>query len=267
MYAANSLVRLPQSIFGVAVSVAILPTLARAAARKDLQEIRVTLMEGLRETYYLILPAMLGLVALNEPIIRLLFQHGSFTPLDTRNTAAVLGLFAWGLLAFAWIKVAVTGFYADKRTGPPVIVASISMALNIVLIFAFKDWLGFRGLALATTISYSVNFIGLYVLLCRRYGNLWDAPFVNALWRITAAGVAMALATGAARAGLEQTFSVDTVPIRCVIVFVPMALAVAVYLACCQILKVSEQEYFVSLLNRNKMKSPSDSSDDKDKRK
>ena len=165
-----------------------------------------------------------------------------------------MGLFAWGLLAFAWIKVAVTGFYAERRTGPPVIVASISMALNIVLIFAFKDWIGFRGLALATTLSYSVNFVGLYILLCRRYGNLWDASLIGALWRITLAGVLMAAATLAARAGLEKMLESDTVTIRCVTVFVPMALAVAVYLGACQLLKVQEQEHFMALLKRGKAK-------------
>ena len=130
LFLSNRLVQLPLSIFGVATSIAILPTMSRFAAREDYAQIRETLLMGLRQSFFLILPAMLGLMIMGEPIIQLLFERGEFAAEDTARTHAVLVIYAAGLLAFAWVKVCVTGFYAIKNTRTPVIIAHASMLLN-----------------------------------------------------------------------------------------------------------------------------------------
>ena len=250
MYTANALVRLPQSIFGIAVAVAILPELSRAGARQDIAEIRSTLMLGLRQSFYLIMPAMLGILIIGEPIIRLLFQHGSFTAVDTTNTVAAMNYFAVGLLAFAGIKVTVSGFYAIKNTIFPVIIASISMGLNIVFIFFLVKPMGFRGLALATTLSYSINFIGLYIALCRRFGPLWDTDFLVGIGRIIAASTVMGGAVYGTYSALHHVFPHDTLLTRLLMVGGPIFMALLTYLAACTLCRVPEQAHFLSAFRK-----------------
>jgi len=192
LYYSQRLIQLPLSIFGIAVSVAILPTISRAAARGEFDSIRDTLKQGFRQTYFLIIPSLVGLIALREPLVRVLFEHGKFTPELTDKTAAAIYYGALGLLAFSWVKISVQGFYAVQNTVTPVLVATISMALNIVFILVLVRPMGYLGLALATTLSYTVNFVLLFILLSKRYGRLWDAELLWSLAKMTVAAALMA---------------------------------------------------------------------------
>ena len=77
------LVQLPIGIFGVAFSIAIMPVLARQAADKDQTGLQQTFTSSLVMVFCLTIPATAGLILLAEPIIRLIFEHGAFTSLDT----------------------------------------------------------------------------------------------------------------------------------------------------------------------------------------
>ena len=252
LFYANRLVQLPLSVFGIAIAAAILPTISRAAARGGLGEIRAHLMQGLRQSIFLIAPALAVLFALRIPIVALLFQRGAFDAADTERTAAALLFYAGGLICFAWVKVAVAGFYAVQDTRTPVIVASLSMCLNIALNFALVGSLRFRGLALATTISYSVNFLLLYALLSRRFGALWDAAFVSSILRtiLAAGGTAVVLVlTSSYTSGLMPAGGLLA---RLVNVLIPLATAGLSYLMFCAVLRVPELGDFLSLVRSRK---------------
>jgi putative peptidoglycan lipid II flippase len=254
LYAANRLVQLPLSIFGIATSVAILPAAARAAAYGKDDEVRATLQHGFRQSCFLILPSMLGLMVLGKPIVQLLFEFrgGEFDASDTSRTATALAFYAAGLLSFAWIKVAVTGFYAVQNTKTPVAVASASMILNILLNCAMVRPCGYWGLALATSISYTVNFILLYVLLWNRFGPLWDGPFLTALLRITVASAMMAAVARAVYLRLIHVLPGNTFTSEAVSVFCTLLVAVLAYLALCWALDIPDLRQFLAALRRKR---------------
>ncbi len=191
LYAANRLIQLPLSIFGIAVAVAILPTISAAGARKDHGEIRATLLHALRQSAFLVLPALVALLVMGEEIVGLLFVHGGgeFTASDGHDAALALFYYGLGLLSFTWVKVGVQGFFAIHDTRTPVIIATLSMALNIGLNMLLVGPMGFRGLALATSISFTANFLGLYLLLGKRYGTLLSAEFLLGMAKLAVAAI------------------------------------------------------------------------------
>src|SRR5581483_2460133 len=140
------LIQFPLGIFGVALATAILPTLAAQASRGALDELRDTLGFGLRMIMFIILPAMLGLMLLREPIVHLFFEHGTFTAADTRATALALMCYAVGLWAFAGIRIIVAAYYSLQDTKTPVIAAVVAVIGNIVLSLALMQWLEYAGL-------------------------------------------------------------------------------------------------------------------------
>jgi putative peptidoglycan lipid II flippase len=152
--------------------------------------------------------------------------------------------------------VAVAGFYAVQNTRTPVIAAFSSMVLNIVLIFILAPSMGYKGLALATTLSYTVNFGLLYMLLWKRYGALLNVPFAVSLLKTTIASVVMALAAYVTVTALTRYAPGHNLPGRMVMVAVPMAVAGAVYLAMCAALKVPELKTLLSILNRKSAPPP-----------
>jgi len=253
LYYANRLIQLPLSVFGLATAAAVLLAVSKAAARDDEEEIRAILIHGLRQTFFLIMPAFLGLLVLGHPIIRLLFEHRTgFTAVDTDRAATALTIYAFGLVSFAWVRVLVTGFYAVQNTKTPVIIGTACMALNIVLNLLLVRSFSYKGLAFATTVSFTVNFVLLYVLLTRRFGPLWDGPFFTALIRIALAATAMAAIAHATHLHAVSYFTEDTRLARLVGVGVPVCASVLAYLGLCWAFQVHELAHFVSLLRRKR---------------
>src|SRR5207247_10409662 len=115
-------------------------------------------------------------MVLREPIIRVLFQHGQFVAESTRLTARALLYYAVGLPALASVKLIVPAFYSTRDTKTPVIIASISLVLNIVLNVVFLEFFFKRvhnaGPALATALDTGYDFLGLFVLFWLRSGAL-----------------------------------------------------------------------------------------------
>ncbi len=247
LFYANRLVQLPLSVFGIAISAAVLPSISKAAARKDLDEVRDTLMHGLRQCLFLVGPALVALLLLSGPIVSLLFRRGAFDLDDTNRTSSALVYYAVGLLCFAWVKVTVAGFYAQQDTKTPVAVATASVGLNIVLNFALVGPMGYRGLALATTIAFSVNFVLLYLILSRRLGRLWDRDFLSSVTRIVLACAGAGIALAMARHLVAGFFADDSLISRVLLAGVPLAACGLVYMALCALLRVHELRAFMSL--------------------
>ena len=130
-------------------------------ASRDLQGVSETLTLTLRRVFAINLPASAGLAFLGEPIVRLLFEHGQFTPEHTRATAAALGAYAVGLTAYSAVKVLVPVFYAFGNTRVPVISSFVAVGATIALNLALIGPMGFRGLALGTSVAALINAIFL----------------------------------------------------------------------------------------------------------
>ena len=69
---------LPQGIFSVAVTTVIFPTLARLAARREYDDLRATMANGMRQIVLLLVPAAAAILVLSTPMIRLVYQRGEF---------------------------------------------------------------------------------------------------------------------------------------------------------------------------------------------
>ena len=170
------LIQFPLGIFGVALATAILPTLSAQAARGALDEMRGTLGFGLRMIFFIILPAMLGLILLRHPIVHLFFEHGSFTSADTLATASAVLYYAVGLWAFAGVRIVVSAFYSLQDTKTPAITAAIAVVANVLFSLALMNPLGPGGLALATALAAMLNGAILVTVLNRRLGGVdWGA--------------------------------------------------------------------------------------------
>jgi len=166
------LIQFPLGIFGVALAMAILPTLSAQAARGAMQELRTTLGFGLRMIVFIMLPAMLGLIFLRTPIVHLFFEHGTFTAHDTAETATAVLCYALGLLAFGGVRIIVAAFYSLQDTRTPAISAAVAVTANVIVSLLLMSPLGAAGLALATAIAGMVNGGILVAVLNRRLGGV-----------------------------------------------------------------------------------------------
>src|SRR6202040_2243709 len=136
---------------------------------------------------FITIPAAVGLVVLREPIIRVLFEHGEFMAESTGLTTRALFYYAFGLPAFAAIKLIVPAFYSTHDTRIPARVAAYSLGLNIFLNALFLRWFFpvFRngGPAVATVVAAYFNFFTLFAIFRLRFGRLGTLDILASLAR------------------------------------------------------------------------------------
>lgn len=165
---------MPQVVIAQAIATAALPTFSSQAALGRLEEMKASLANTLRGVVFLSLPASLGLIALREPIVALLFQRGAF---DADSTALVTWPLLWyaaGLLGHALVEIVSRAFYALQDTRTPVTVGVGAMTLNVLLslglsrLFLDVGWAPHGGLALANSLATGVECVALLILMHRR---------------------------------------------------------------------------------------------------
>ncbi|MBU1248338.1 MAG: murein biosynthesis integral membrane protein MurJ [Proteobacteria bacterium] len=171
LYYADRLVQFPLGVFGIAVSTAALPSLSILAAEGKGEEFSSTLRSAMGLTLFIALPATAGLVALAEPIIAICFGRGAFTPEAVHATAMALVAYSAGLPFIAAARPLVAAFYARENTRTPVLIAVVSLVINIGLGLALMGPLAHLGLALAVSVSSAANALLLGLALTRSDGH------------------------------------------------------------------------------------------------
>ncbi len=188
LYLADRVMELVLGGYAIAVATAILPMMSHQAAGKDYEALKKTLSFSVRIVAFITIPAALGLMILREPIIRVLFQHGQFVAESTRLTARALLYYSIGLPALASVKLIVPAFYSTRDTKTPVIIASISLVINIVLNIVFIQFFYKRvqngGPALATALATFFDFFALFIIFRIRYGAMGTMDILRSFSKI-----------------------------------------------------------------------------------
>lgn len=193
LYYADRIVEFPLGVFAIAVSTAALPSLSSQVAGKDLSDFRETLGHALRLVFFITTPATVGMILLRVPILEVFFQRGAFDRLTTLMTAEALLCYSLGLWAFSGSRVMLSAFYAFQDTKTPVKVATITMIANILLSLLLMGPLRHGGLALALSLSSTLQLLLLIFILRRRDRLLDLAPIVSSALKSLAASAVMGL--------------------------------------------------------------------------
>ena len=102
----------------------------------------------------------------------MLFERGEFNAYSTSITSWALGCYALGLVSYGGIKILATSFHSLHDTKTPVKAAAICLcincALNFILMYPFKV----GGIALASSISATIDFLILFFVMHRRLDGI-----------------------------------------------------------------------------------------------
>jgi putative peptidoglycan lipid II flippase len=191
LYFANRLIDLPLGIVGVAVGAVLVPELTRAMHAGDRNATTQAESRTLELAIGLALPATLGLMALSELVVQLLFEHGAFVAADTAGTAQALIWLALGMPAQVLIKALSPAFFARGDTVTPLWATLAGLAMTIVLAVVLGRWFGVHGIAAAIALG---AWIGALMLIRRghaTFGFSIDPMARRRLPRIVAAALVM----------------------------------------------------------------------------
>src|SRR6201746_2502505 len=184
--------QLPQGIFSVAIATVLFPTLARFANAGEIDNLRATMANGMRQILFARLPAAAAILALSDPMIRLVYQRGAFNPAETAVVATALFWFAFSLPTNGLYLLQTRTFFSLQRPWQATALAVIDLVISAVAALALYKPFGVGGIVAGTGIGTSSAVVAQAVVLGREFGGLEFGPLFSTASRITIASAALA---------------------------------------------------------------------------
>lgn len=208
---ADNLQSFPVNLFGIALSAAVFPTLAELVARGEPAKFEKTFSRVFRQILFLVIPASIMIILLRAQIVRLILGAGLFGWVDTKLTAAPLGVFAVSLFAQALIPLVAKAFYAFQDTKTPLKIALVAIIINILASLTFtrpgiaeavKPFVGIEdpivdarvvGLAIGFSLATIINLLMLYLALREKLKELNNLVIIISGLKILVASIVAGL--------------------------------------------------------------------------
>jgi putative peptidoglycan lipid II flippase len=241
--------QLPQGVFSVAIATVLFPTLARFANAGEIDNLRATMANGMRQILFVLVPAAAAILALSEPMIRLIYQRGAFNPAETAVVATALFWFAFSLPTNGLYLLQTRTFFSLQRPWQATALATIDLVVSALAALALYEPFGVGGIVAGTGIGTTAAVIAQAVILRREFGGLELRRLFSTATKITIAAAALAgvgwvvwdvLDQILGRGLLGQIASLGT----------GLAAGGLVYLALAKLLQIAELEQMTRLLRR-----------------
>jgi len=240
---------LPQGIFSVAITTVVFPSLARFAAREQLDNLRATMANGMRQILLLLIPAAAAILVLSEPMTRLVYQRGEFDAQQTQVVAEALYWFAFSLPFNGLFLLMTRTFFSLQRPWVPTAIAGVNLVVTAVAAGLLYSPFGVGGIVAATAIATIASVAAQAVILRRDLGGLELTRFISSSIRITIAAAALAAAAYVTWSGLDTALGRGTVA-QIASLGGGLAAGAAIYFSAVTLLRVPEAAQLWRLARR-----------------
>jgi putative peptidoglycan lipid II flippase len=183
---------LPQGIFSVAVATVVFPTLARFAARREYDNLRATMANGMRQILLLLVPAAAAVLVLSVPMTRLVYQRGEFDAAQTHLVAQALFWFAFSLPFNGLFLLLTRTFFSLQRPWVPTAISGVNLAVTAIVALILYAPFGVGGIVVGTVVATAASVAAQATILRRELGGLELGQFLDNAIRVTAAAALLA---------------------------------------------------------------------------
>jgi len=247
----NRLVQLPLGVLITAMLVPMLPRFSELVSVNKLDNLKSEFRRSLSFLWFLALPMTAILLALPQPIIRLLFQRGAFNAQSTALVTAAL-IYLVPSIIFYMARDLITRVYFafhDSRTPFYVAMAAIfvKIFLDWLLVVAFP--LGVAGISISTSLITVFNLFLLTFLLRPKLGLMGFSKMFKPVSIMIAAGVLCYCLTAMSYMSMQTHFtSMSLIPLALKI-FLAAAFGGIVYFIVTHFFHIDEAKLLWQKLN------------------
>jgi putative peptidoglycan lipid II flippase len=240
--------QLPQGIFSVAIATVLFPTLARFANAGEIDSLRSTMANGMRQILFVLVPAAAAMLVLADPMIRLIYQRGAFDAHETEVVATALFWFAFSLPTNGLFLLLTRTFFSLQRPWVPTGIALGNLVVTAGAALALYH-LGVGGIVASTAIATGASVVAQGVILRRLLHGLELGRLISAAIRITIAAAGLAAIGWIVWDVLDQALGRGLLG-QIVSLGVGLGAGGIVYVAIAKLLQVAELEQMSRLLLR-----------------
>jgi putative peptidoglycan lipid II flippase len=242
--------QLPQGIFSVAIATVLFPTLARYATRGAIDDLRATMANGMRQILFVLLPAAAAVLALSEPMIRLVYQRGAFDAAQTTLVATALFWFAFSLPTNGLYLLQTRTFFSLQQPWRATGLAVVDLVVSTLAAAALYSPFGVGGIVAGTGIGTTVAAALQAFVLRREFGGLELGRLLSTTVRITIASAALAAVAFGIWDALDQALGRGLAG-QIVSLGTALGFGGLTYLGVSKLLRIAELEQITRLLRRS----------------
>jgi putative peptidoglycan lipid II flippase len=147
---------------------------------------------GMRQILFVLIPAAAAVLVLSVPMIRLVYQHGEFTPAQTTLVATALFWFAFSLPTNGLYLLQTRTFFSLQRPWMATGLAGFDLAVSALAAFALYKPFGTGGIVAGTGIGTTAAVVAQAVVLRREFNGLEFGRLFGTATKITIAAAALA---------------------------------------------------------------------------
>ena len=193
LYYAERVYQINLAIAGIAIGTVMLPQLSKYIKNNNIKETMNLQNRALELSLFLSVPAAIALILASKQIITSLFGYGSFDEQSVKNTSIALTFLAFGVPAFAVLKIFSNLFFARNNTKLPFYLSVVSVIINILISVSLFNKFGFVIIAIATSISSWANVLMHYYFIHKKKLHIFDHGFIYKFPRIILSVVVMGI--------------------------------------------------------------------------
>ena len=165
---ANKFVALLLGIGTMALGTAVLPYFSKLAAQSDWKALRHTLRTYIGLIVLVTIPVVGACIFLSKPLVALLFQRGNFSPADTENVAWIQAMYLLQVPCYT-LTILFVRMISSLQANHVLLWGTIlSFTVNITFDYVLMQYMGAAGIALSTSIVYTVLSCFLGFVLWRK---------------------------------------------------------------------------------------------------
>ncbi len=253
---AGLLVQTPLGIISGVILVPLLPIFARLCDPTDWGDLKLRIRQGLLLSAFTMLPLGALMVALANPIVKIVYQRGAFNTEDSALVASLLIVNGIGMFVYLGRDVLVRVFYALGDGDTPFRISMINIFLNALFDFLFIRIFDFGapGLVLATVGVNCSSILMLLFLLNRKLNGLPLVEWGSAILGLAAGSVVAGAASYATSQGIEQFFSSQNFLIVLLQLSISGFVGLAVFGVIASMMNLPEVNLFVSRMRQKFLK-------------
>ena len=193
LYYSDRIVQLPFAMIGLAVGTVLMSSISKALTDKNMRSVYIQQNSSMRRSMMLIIPCMVGLFVLAEPIIRFLFQHGAWTSESTHAVALAIKIQCLVLPAMLISQIYSRTLYASQDVKTPVTTSMVSLGVATVIYLTLFWFIGYLAIPVGVVVS---GYVKNYLLgrVCHKRGLIKTDK--KTLWSVMSF-IAISVALGA----------------------------------------------------------------------
>jgi putative peptidoglycan lipid II flippase len=242
---AKNLMQVPLGIVGQALGVASFPILAQLYSERKLGDLNRVLNASVRALVIALVPISALMMAQSEPLMRLFFTRTRLGSGDYQAMSAALVFYSLGLIAWGTQYILARGFYATRNTIVPAVVGTLTTFASLPLYVWLMHLMGFKGLALASSIGIGAYTVVLFVMLARRTENPDTWRVVGFFSKVAAASAVAGIACHRFAGWLETHLAWHRPLYAVLLLSVDTAVGVVIVYALLKAFRVREVDMYV----------------------